>query len=274
MKKLTFVTLRANNPGAYTGETGNNTYLLMGAEPALVDAGVGDAAHVAAIAEALQGAPLARVIVTHAHSDHASGAPAIAARWPGAVFLKLPWPGRDDRYSVEWQPLAEGDEVRAGDARLTVVHTPGHAPDHICLWHGETRSLFCGDLAVRGTTVVIPGGRGGSVSAYLRSLERVLALAPAVLLPSHGPQIRDVEPLLRSYIEHRLEREQQIVEALSRRARTIDDLLAQMYPFLDPQLHDAARASIAAHLEKLQDEGRVRESSDGTWELTSSPPSR
>lgn len=265
------LTLHANNPGAYTGETGNNTYLLTGAEPTLIDAGVGDAGHVASIAEALHGAPLARVIVTHAHSDHASGAPAIAERWPGAEFLKLPWPERDHKYSTAWRPLAEGDEVRAGDERLTVIHTPGHAPDHICLWHEASRSLFSGDLAVRGTTVVIPGGRGGSVSAYLRSLERVLALAPAVLLPSHGPEIRDVEPLLRGYISHRLEREQQIVEALSRRPRSIAELLAEMYPFVHPQLHEAASASIAAHLEKLEHEGRVRRSSGETWQLTIRP---
>lgn len=259
-----FTPLPANNPSIYTGRTGNTTYLLPGAEPALIDAGVGDAAHIAAIEEQLAGAALARVIVTHAHADHASGAQALAARWPSAEFLKVPWPDRDARYPVPWAPLRDGDHLRAGDAALTVVHTPGHAPDHICLWHEGTRSLFSGDLAVRGMSVVIPGGRGGSVAEYLRSLERVMAMKPSVLLPSHGPAIRDVEGLLRQYIAHRIEREQQIVEALAARPRSVDDLVAHLYPTLHPKLNDAARGSVVAHLEKLQSEDRARESS-GVW---------
>ena len=269
---MLFTPLSANNPGIYTGRTGNNTYFLPGSEPTLIDAGVGDAAHVAAIEAQLGGAALARVIVTHAHSDHASGAHGLSARWPTAEFLKMPWPDRDAKYPAPWQPLADGDEVRAGDTVLKVVHTPGHAPDHICLLHEGTRSLFSGDLAVRGTTVVIPGGRGGSVADYLRSLERVLALEPSVLLPSHGPAIHDIERVLRQYIAHRLEREEQIAEALAAQPRTVEELLAHLYPAIHPKLQGAARDSIVAHLMKLQSEGRAEESS-GVW-APASPGSR
>jgi glyoxylase-like metal-dependent hydrolase (beta-lactamase superfamily II) len=260
----TFLTLPANNPGPYTGPAGNNTYLLPGDEPTLIDAGVGDPAHVAAIEQQLRGGPLARVIVTHAHSDHASGVQALAARWPSAQFLKMPWPERDARYPVSWAPLADNQEVRAGGVSLQVVHTPGHAPDHICLWHQETRTLFGGDLAARGTTVVIPGTRGGSVSAYLQSLERVLALDPAVLLPSHGPAIYDIERTLRHYMAHRVERERQIVTALVVRPRSVDELLALMYPGVHPDLQSAARDTIVAHLVKLEEEGKAA-LSDGVW---------
>ena len=251
------LTLSANNPGPYTGPTGNNTYLLTGAEPALIDAGVGDPAHLQAIADALGGAALARVIVTHAHSDHASGAPAIAARWPSARFFKMPWPDRDARYHVNWRPLADGDAVRAGDSTLRVVHTPGHAPDHICLWDEATRTMFCGDLAARGTTVVIPGTRGGSVADYLASLERVLAMAPAVLLPAHGPALHDPARVLRGYIEHRLAREAEILEILSEGPSTVEAIVRQLYPTLREELIGAARESVTAHLLKLQAEGRV-----------------
>src|SRR5512138_1119062 len=277
MSVLRFLTLSANNPGVYTGRTGNNTYLLPGAEPALIDAGVGDAAHIDSIAAALElsGAThLARVLVTHAHPDHASGVPAIAVRWPDALFFKLPYPDRDARYPVKWEPLADGDEVFAGDGRLRVIHTPGHAPDHIALWHAPSGTLFGGDLAVAGTTVVIPEmERGGSLVRYLRSLDRVLALAPAVLLSGHGPAIYDVERVLTQYKAHRQERERQIVNVLVEGPRSADQLVATLYPSLHPQLVGPARATIVAHLEKLQEERRALAGPDGTWALLPSTAS-
>lgn len=271
MSSLRFLTLSANNPGIYTGRTGNNTYLLPGAEPALIDAGVGDAVHLDGIAAGLErsGATrLARVIVTHAHPDHASGVPAIAERWPDALFFKFPYPDRDARYPVKWEPLADGDDVFAGDGTLQVIHTPGHAPDHIALWHAPSGTLFGGDLAVAGTTVVIPEQeRGGSLVRYLRSLDRVLALAPAVLLSGHGPAIYDVERVLTQYKSHRQERERQIVNVLVQGPCSADTLVARLYPSLHAQLVGPARATIMAHLEKLQDERRVQAGPDGTWAL-------
>lgn len=267
---MNYLPLLANNPGIYTGRTGNNTYLLPGAEPTLIDAGVGDGSHVDAVAAALDGVPLARVIVTHAHSDHASGATALAARWPNARFFKIPWPERDQRYAVTWEPLAEGDMVAAGDDRLRVIHTPGHAPDHVCLWHEPSRSLFSGDMAVLGTTVVIPGSHGGSLADYLRSLERILALSPRLLLPAHGAPIEEVERVLAEYIAHRHERERQIVDVLERRTSSVDELLVAIYPAIHPKLAQAARDSIVAHLRKLQAEGRATENPDGLWVPASS----
>jgi glyoxylase-like metal-dependent hydrolase (beta-lactamase superfamily II) len=261
---LKIVTLLANNAGPYTGRTGNNTYLLPGREPTLIDAGVGDAAHIDAISAALGDSPLARVIVTHAHSDHASGVEQIAARWPSARFFKMPWPDRDVRYPARWEALADRDRVPAGDDELVVVHTPGHAPDHICLWHEPGRLLFSGDLVVKGITVVIPGGRGGSVSAYLRSLEHLLFLNPASLLPAHGPAIYEVEKIVREYIDHRNDRERQIVSALAGGARTPDEIVSLLYPFIHPALRGAARESVLAHLLKLQEEGTACEAG-GKW---------
>jgi glyoxylase-like metal-dependent hydrolase (beta-lactamase superfamily II) len=270
---MKLVTLTANNPGVYTGRTGNNTYLLLGAEPTLIDSGVGDPAHIEAIAAALAaggGGTLFRVIVTHVHPDHASGAPAIAARWPAARFFKFPLPQQDCRYPVDWQPIGDNDRVLAGEEPLVVIHTPGHALDHVALWHERTRTLFSGDLAVRGTTVVIPGGKGGSVRSYLQSLNRVLALNPSVLLPAHGPAIHDVHRVLEQYVAHRHERERQIVEALGRGPRTPDDLLRELYPAIHPRLSASARASVVAHLDKLQEERRAHAGPEGKWSLLSS----
>lgn len=271
MSSLRFLTLFANNPGIYTGRTGNNTYLIPGAEPTLIDAGVGDGVHIEAIAAGLESSGatrLARVIVTHVHPDHASGVPAIAERWPNARFFKFPIPDRDERYAVTWESLKDGDEVLAGDGRLEVIHTPGHAPDHIALWHAPSGTLFGGDLAVAGTTVVIPEmERGGSVVRYLHSLDRVLALEPAVLLSGHGPAIYDVERVLTQYKSHRQERERQIVNVLLEGPCSPDHLVTRLYPSVHPQLVGPARATIVAHLEKLQEERRAQAGPDGTWVL-------
>ena len=97
------------------------------------------------------------MLVTHAHPDHASGAPAIAARAPQARFAKVPWPGRDEAIGVAWEALADGQEVDSPAGPLQVVHTPGHAPDHVALWHAASRTVFTGDLLVVGQHGGDPG---------------------------------------------------------------------------------------------------------------------
>ena len=93
-----------HNPSPYTG-SGNNTYLLEGRVPTLIDAATGAVEHLDAVAAILGGRPLARVLVTHGHPDHASGSRALASRWPGVEFFKMPWPERDATYPVRWQPV-------------------------------------------------------------------------------------------------------------------------------------------------------------------------
>ncbi len=258
---MDLVALSAFNPSPLTG-AGNNTYLIPGPEPLLVDAGVGDPRHLDAVAAALDGVPLARVVVTHNHSDHASGAAAVAARWPGVTLLKMPWPARD---RVAWTPLAEGDELAAGDVRLRVVWTPGHAPDHVCLFEPAGRVLFGGDLLVQNDTVVIPASHGGSLTQYLASLERVRALAPSRVLPAHGPAIDDVVALIERYVEHRRQRERQILRALASGPVTPADIVARVYVGLNPALEPFARESVLAHLVKLEEEGRAIRNEDGKW---------
>jgi glyoxylase-like metal-dependent hydrolase (beta-lactamase superfamily II) len=263
------ISIGARNPGPWTGP-GNNTFFLPGRVPTLIDAGVGEAEHLRDIETSVGEHPegtLARVIVTHAHSDHISGVMAIAARWPDVSFEKMAWPGRDDRWPVAWKPLQDSDVVDAGDGKLRVIHTPGHAPDHISFFDEDSRTLFCGDLVVAGSTVVIPGGRGGDLAAYLASLRRVIELEPRLLLPAHGPAIDKPASILHEYIDHRRFREAQIVNLLKRGPSTTVSLMEQMYPGLRSELHEAAVGSVLAHLIKLRDEGRAREGPDG-WTLT------
>jgi glyoxylase-like metal-dependent hydrolase (beta-lactamase superfamily II) len=250
---------------------GNWTYLVGEAAPILIDAGVGRAEHLHALATAAPGGPR-QVIVTHAHVDHASGASAIAERWPGAPMLKFPWPERDAKYPVSWRPLAGGDVLDMGDGALEIVHTPGHAPDHVALWDAASRSLFSGDLVVLGSTVVIPASGGGDLLDYLASLRKVLALAPTRLLPAHGPGIDDPAAVIHQYLEHRQMREDQVLTALDEGRDTIGTMVERIYRGLAPPLVPMARDSVLAHLRKLEREGRVTRmmgTEDSQWTRSS-----
>jgi glyoxylase-like metal-dependent hydrolase (beta-lactamase superfamily II) len=170
----------------------------------------------------------------------------------------MPWADRDARWGVAWQGIRDGDAIPAGDMWLTAIHTPGHAPDHLCFWHEPTRTLFGGDLAIQDTTVWIPASAQGDLRAYLKSLDRVLALAPARIFPAHGPVIDDPAALLRRYIARRAVREGQVLSALRRGDVTPHAIAGRIYPGLGASLIQRAEETIAAHLVKLELDGVVR----------------
>jgi glyoxylase-like metal-dependent hydrolase (beta-lactamase superfamily II) len=229
----------ARNPSQWTGPTGNNTWLLLGREAALVDAGVGHPDHLADIERALQGATLRRVLITHGHSDHVDGLPALRARWPEVEVVR----------SVGTFP--------AGDTTLEAIDTPGHAPDHLCFLDQASRDLYCGDLARLGGSIVIPANTGGDLRDYLNSLKRVRALDPRRLLPGHGPIVERPLALIDEYIAHRDLRDRQILAAIAAGARTPEEIVERVYPTLASSLKRAAAATVEAHLQKLRKEGKL-----------------
>ena len=236
---MTPILIPAGNPSEWTGPTGNNTWLLQGREPALVDAGTGEPSHLEALERALGGAALIRVLITHWHPDHVKGLPALKDRWPRLIVVER-----------------AGEAVQAGDGMLEIIPTPGHSPDHLCFFDRESGDLYCGDLARTGGTIVIPARKGGDLREYLASLQRVRDLAPRRLLPGHGPIVEDPLALIDKYIAHRAEREQQILKAMLEGARTVDEIVRRVYPALPASLSEAAADSVRAHLAKLRDEGR------------------
>jgi glyoxylase-like metal-dependent hydrolase (beta-lactamase superfamily II) len=255
------IILRAGNASAWTGPTGNNTYLLLGAVPTLVDAGVGEPAHIDAIATSLRGVPLAQVLITHAHSDHIAGLPAVRERW-GQISI---FSGSDLR-------LSERDErdlspVRAGDGWLTPLYTPGHSPDHYCFLDEAAGDVYCGDLARANGTIVIPASRGGNLRYYLDSLARIRELRPGRLLPGHGPVITDPASLIDGYLAHRADREAQVVDVLRRGDATPLEIVPLIYGTLTDSIAAAAADSVLAHLIKLEEDGAARRDANGRWRV-------
>jgi glyoxylase-like metal-dependent hydrolase (beta-lactamase superfamily II) len=235
----------AFNPGPYTGD-GNNTWLIDGEAPTLIDAGTGKPEHLAAIQVALGGRSLARVIVTHGHSDHASGVPALKERWPAVDVLKWRLDGEGS-----WTPIEDGQIIHAGDRELRAIHTPGHARDHVSLWDEARREAYTGDMVMRPGTVLIPAGKGGNLREYLQSLDRLAALNPVRLFPGHGPTIEDPQRVFEEYIAHRRAREAQVLACMATGLTTAEQIVAHLYPGLKAELQNAATMTVQAHLDKI-----------------------
>jgi glyoxylase-like metal-dependent hydrolase (beta-lactamase superfamily II) len=255
----------ANNPGPFTFK-GTGTYIVGTGEVAVIDPGPADQMHLAALLTALDGERVQSIVITHDHSDHAplaadlarhTGAPVVGARpTPGRLASK---PGVEEGSDRAYRPdrvLQDGETVSGPGWTLKTVATPGHTGNHLCYALAEENALFCGDHVMGwSTTVIVPPD--GSMTDYYASLRKVTAGAYATLWPTHGPPVTDPQPFLQAYLEHRLKREGQLLQALSRGPAQIPDLVARLYVGLDPRLHRAAGASLLAHLTHLIGQGAV-----------------
>jgi glyoxylase-like metal-dependent hydrolase (beta-lactamase superfamily II) len=249
----------APNPGPLTGP-GTNTYVIGSGENCVVlDPGPDDALHLERILAA-SGGRIGRILCTHSHPDHSPGAAVLRARTGAQVYgLPAPHDGFQDPSYAPDEGLSEGEEIPVCGDRLTALHTPGHASNHVCFVLESSRLLFTGDHLMSGSTVVILPP-DGSMLQYLGSLERLLGLDLGAIAPGHGSVIPDAHADIRRVLAHRLKREGRLVEALSRRGRArLDELLPEVYDDVPRFMHPAARYSLLAHAIKLAEEGRVVE---------------
>lgn len=257
------------NPSVFTGP-GTNTYLVgTGSQRILLDTGQGVPEYLPILDEAMEAAGcdgIQEIVLTHAHPDHIGGAAQILARYGEVEVKKRPWPEIDSQHEVEITPIDHGSVVRTEGATLRAVHTPGHAPDHLCFVLEEEGSLFTGDNVLGVGTTVIPS-QSGDLGEYMDSLNRLLAERPTCLYPAHGPLIEDGPAKLRDYIAHRQERETQIMEAMKQGAEQVPEIVKIVYAAYPQSLHAAAGQSVTSHLLKMERDGRARREGELGWLL-------
>ena len=246
------------NPGMMTGP-GTNTYLVGRRDPILIDTGAGLLDYVPLFEGYLRSRGWtrpSRVILTHRHRDHLGGVAHLRERFPGVRVAKMIF--KDAGLPEGTEALGDGQVVVGDGVTLIPVHTPGHASDHLCFYFPEERALFTGDLVLGGSTTVIPDD-DGDLGEYMDSLRRVQALDVRRIYPAHGPVIEDARAKIQEYIDHRMLRERQILDAMGHGARTIPEMVKIIYAEVPTALHAAAGMSVHSHLKKLLKEGRVSE---------------
>ena len=256
----------APNPGVMTGP-GTNTYLLGTEDVAVLDPGPLIDSHVEAILAAAEG-KIRWIVATHTHPDHSPAWLPLQEATGAEVIGARPWDDmfQDDTFAPDVEVfhdyLLETDEFR-----LQALHTPGHVGNHYCFFLEEEGMLFTGDHIMQGSTVVIVPP-SGDMKAYIESLKLLLEYPLKSLAPGHGEVIDDPEAEVNWLVDHRLKREQKVVDGLEQiTAGTVDDLVLVVYDDVDTSIHHMAKLSLTAHLIKLAQEGRAANDEQERWRL-------
>jgi glyoxylase-like metal-dependent hydrolase (beta-lactamase superfamily II) len=256
----------ADNPGLMTGP-GTNTYLVGIDEVAVIDPGPDLAPHIDAIVGASMLERVRWVLLTHTHPDHWPAAGKIRELTGARVAAFSPFP-KADEVAIDLDiELHDGDTIDGTEFRLEALHTPGHAPNHLCFWLDEERVLFTGDHVLHGTTTVVNPQRGGDMIQYLASLERLRKIRRVSrICPGHGDVMEDPTAVLDEYVAHRKLRERQILKLLKAKPATIPRIVSTLYTDTPEGLIAMARKQVHAHLLKLKAEGKVSGSgAKATW---------
>ena len=239
----------APNPGPMTGP-GTNTYVVGAGHTCVIDPAVEDEAYLDEVLA--RAGTVDQILITHRHEDHVGGAARLAAA-TGAPVRAF---GSADAGGASVQPIAEGEVVEVGRAALRTLHCPGHASDHLCWVLEGTASLFAGDNVLgEGTAVIAPPD--GDMRAYLESLKRLERLHVDRIYPGHFRPLDGGNEVIRGYLEHRAQRERQVLDAVAAGRGTTAAMVAAIYVDTPPHLHPVAEYQVLAHLEMLEERGLV-----------------
>ena len=253
VKKIT-----APNPGVFTGG-GTNTYLVGREDLTLIDPGPNIKEHIDEIIRVGEN-KIKRILVTHTHTDHSPAA------LPISKVLKVPMYGRLIDGKSSWEDntfitdviLNDADIIKTDEYTLEVIHTPGHASNHLCFLIKELNCLITGDHIMDGSTVVI-GPPDGNMADYLESLNKLFKYKIDCLAPGHGNFMYEPKKVIESIIRHRLSREAKVLRRLEDVGDIdIESLTAIVYDDVPEQLHPIAKFSLEAHLLKLLNEGVIK----------------
>lgn len=251
--------LTAPNPGQMTGP-GTNTYIIgKGDDQLILDPGPAIPSHIEAIKRHV-GDRVQAVVVTHTHNDHSPAAAVLKSTlncevWglPSTSTLEMQF--QDSTFSAD-RVLVGGEQLDSSAGTLRAIHTPGHVSNHLCFLLETTGLLFAGDHIMQGSTVAIVPPQG-SMLHYLQSLELLKSLDIKAIAPAHGLIIQEPFAEIDRLIEHRLWREKKVLGGLDSQAKTLDELLPLIYDDVPQSLHWAAKFSLFAHLQKLEQEHRA-----------------
>ena len=255
----------AGNAGPMTGP-GTNSYLIgAGNDWTAIDPGPADDGHIGALLAATPG-KIHQILVTHTHQDHSPGAAplksATGARLLGRTTSHRHW--QDSTFAPDRELHHDERLTPAAGATLRVIHTPGHASNHLCFLLEEERILFTGDHIIQGSTVVIDPP-DGDMAAYIASLESLLREPLDYLAPGHGTLIGSPRAAIQGLIQHRLRREAKVMASLPRQHPVdLATLVRRVYDDVPVHLHPLAERSLLAHLLKLEAEGRAARVAD-SW---------
>lgn len=245
----------------------NYAYLVVGSDPAVC--AIVDPSEEGPVREALsrEGLRPVAILATHHHPDHVGG----AAFFRDALGVPLWAHEKTAERMSNWanvdvdRRLAEGETLVLDGptpAVWEVLHTPGHAPGHLCLFERSRGALVVGDMVASVGTILVEKTDGDMIQ-YLASLERLAALDAKVALPAHGAPIESPSKLFRGYVAHRYMREGAVLRAVEKvGAGSLDDLVPVAYADVPPAIYPIARMSLEAHLIKLVKDGKVREDAE------------
>ncbi|MAW33009.1 MAG: MBL fold metallo-hydrolase [Proteobacteria bacterium] len=248
--------ITANNPGVMTGG-GTNTYLIGSENITVIDPGPPLEEHVDNIVKMLHG-KLKRILVTHTHLDHSPAAYILKKKTGAPIMgmMALHEANQDPTFNPD-KILEDGDKISEIEYTLRVLHTPGHASNHLCYILSNEKIIFTGDHIMNGSTVVI-APPDGDMSQYLNSLNNLLLFDLDCIAPGHGDVMKNPKEVVENLIKHRLNREKKVIDALSKMSRAnLDELVKEVYRDVNKGLYPIAKYSLQAHLIKLMKDGKV-----------------